>query len=129
MRPIRDGTGVEVTLFGIVKTREIIEASHAIYEVVPLDSQRFQLWDYSAVSRLVASSDEVRAVARVDSMYAEQRQTPLYVASVQPTDLGFGLGRMYGVFADGHNWITAHFRTRAEAERWLDKQLQHSQPD
>ena len=123
MQPIGEGSGVEVTLSGTVTAQEILEASHAIYEVVALHSQSFQLWDYTAVTRLTATNDEVRAVAKADLTYASRRKTPLLIASVQPTDLGFGLGRMYGVFAENPNWVTAHFRTRDEAERWLDENL------
>lgn len=123
IQPIGDGTGVEVTLSGQVTAQEILEASHAIYECVALHSQRFQLWDYTTVTELIATNDEIRAVARADLTYASRRRSPLLIASVQPTDLGFGLGRMYGVFAESPNWVTAHFRSRDRAERWIEDNL------
>ena len=122
-QPIRDGSGVEIKLSGAVTAREILEASHAIYHVVPLQSQLIQLWDYSAVTQLVATNDEIRAVAKVDKSYAAQRTSPLHIVSIQPTDLGFGLGRMYGVFVETENWITIHFRSRQEAEDWIEANL------
>jgi hypothetical protein len=129
MRSIRGGTGVEVTLTGSVTAQEIVEASHAIYDVVPLQSQELQLWDYTGVTKLVATNEEIWAVATVDNTYAVRRTDPLYVLSVQPTDLGFGIGRMYEVFAASSNWITIHFRKREEADHWMDRNLAPRQGD
>jgi hypothetical protein len=42
------------------------------------------------------------------------------IAIVAPTDLLFGMSRMFGIFSEGHFANTGVFRTSAEAERWLE---------
>jgi hypothetical protein len=42
------------------------------------------------------------------------------IAIVAPTDLLFGMSRMFGIFSEGHFADTGVFRTIGEAERWLD---------
>jgi hypothetical protein len=123
MKAIREGKGAEIALSGVVTAKEIMDASYEIYDVLPLESQQFQLWDYTDVTELDATDKEIGEIAWVDRARADYRTSPLYVLSVQPTDLGFGLAAMYGVFSDHPNWITVRFRSRDEADSWLDAHL------
>ena len=38
-----------------------------------------------------------------------------------PTDLGYGLSRMWEVLSDQSGWEMQIFRSRAEAERWIQQ--------
>jgi hypothetical protein len=50
------------------------------------------------------------------------------IAIVAPTDLLFGMSRMFGIFSEGHFANTGVFRTIAEAERWLDMERRTRPP-
>jgi hypothetical protein len=51
------------------------------------------------------------------------RLPSLLVVVVAPQDLVFGLGRMWGAYASSSLADPHLFRTRPEAERWIEDQL------
>ena len=48
------------------------------------------------------------------------------LAIVAPSDLLFGMSRVFGIFAEGYFAHTGVFRAHAEAERWLDTRISAS---
>jgi hypothetical protein len=47
----------------------------------------------------------------------------IVIAGVMPTDLEFGLGRMWQAYADETEWVSKTIRTRDEAENWIQQTL------
>lgn len=82
-----------------------------------------EILDVSLVDRLVdVCLDNLKTLARYAASM-DKPDLPSKFALVAPQDLYFGLGRMYESLRDSVPHATrrvAAFRTRAEAERWLE---------
>ena len=77
------------------------------------------LVDFSSLDSCEVGSETVRAAARI----AEEWYTPAKsyrVAVVAPSDVAYGLARMYATLADGNASAVRTFRTREDALRWLE---------
>ena len=48
----------------------------------------------------------------------------LHIAIVAPTDVAFGMSRMYGSMVESCGWTVTTFRTLNEARAWLVAQLE-----
>lgn len=48
----------------------------------------------------------------------------IVIAAAMPSDLAFGLGRMWQAYADETGWKSHAFRAREEAENWVQNELQ-----
>ncbi len=79
------------------------------------------LLDLSA-SESAASSGQLRTVAHAIAAIRD-RVTFDACAIVAPTDLLFGIARMFEVFAQEHFRATHVFRSARDAEAWLGSQL------
>ena len=116
------------------KRRILAEASGAISQQELFDYQKAvgtrpewagydELLDVSRVAGLVdVRPDNLKALADFAASMDDPAQ-PSKFALVAPQDLYFGLGRMYESLRESATHTTrriAAFRTRAEAERWLD---------
>jgi hypothetical protein len=77
-----------------------------------------QLWDFTGVADVEISPDTLRRLARARSYSATARR-----AVVVPTDLGFGLGRMFQMLHEEAPEEVQIFRTLEEARRWLGLDL------
>ena len=69
--------------------------------------------------------DQLRGVA---AEVADLRKHIVWgaLAIVAPTDLLFGMSRVFGIFAESYFAHTGVFRTRADAERWMDTRISAS---
>src|SRR4051812_47297033 len=71
-----------------------------------------------AVTDFPSNVDEIRQLADVDREFA--RLIPrAVVAVIAPTDLPYGMARMWQMLSEEIGWTTSVFRGRAEAESWL----------
>ena len=78
------------------------------------------LWDLSQGDVRKLSADDVYSIANTRRIYAEMRKGGK-TAIVAPTDIAFGLTRMYEFMTDiqDYSFKTQAFRTTQEAYRWL----------
>jgi len=79
------------------------------------------LLDFTEVSAMSLTADEIQQLAERDKQLA-RLLPPITIAVAAPTDVVFGLTRMWEVFAEGTRWQTRVFRSRTEAEAWLQSQ-------
>jgi hypothetical protein len=78
-----------------------------------------RLWDFTEADPSSLDSETLRQMA-LHSLRFPPGVRDVRVAFVAPTDLGFGLARMFEAFSDGVAAITPRvFHTRDEAEAWL----------
>ena len=102
---------------GQITASEIMEAARSLYD----DSPSLNIiWDLAEadVSRITAN--EVRALASGVKRVAHSREGGK-TAIVSPSEVSYGIARMYQIFAEIYEQI-AHvkaFRSRSEAERWI----------
>ena len=89
-----------------------------------LDWCRMVLWDLTACDMSGIETSDVRRLAQGASAAAEARAGGR-TALVASTETQYGLCRMYEIFLglEESSVKTAVFRTRREAELWLDGEL------
>jgi hypothetical protein len=106
------------TCKGQISASEIKEAVKSFYDNSPSLNIIWDLTD-ADVSRITA--DEIRTLASGVKRLAHSREGGK-TAIVSPSEVSYGIVRMYQIFAE----IYAHvaqieaFRSRPEAERWVD---------
>jgi hypothetical protein len=81
---------------------------------------RYVIMDFTSISRMNISASDVRQIADLEVRMAAV-QPHVAVAVVAPTDVAFGLSRMWEVLAEKTGWETMVFRTRQEAEDWVGR--------
>ena len=84
-----------------------------------LKGLHYGLIDLTDVTELRATRDDVLEFVQVDMQIALSVPRALAVAIVAPSDLAFGIARMWEAFAEVTRWNTHVFRSRAEADPWL----------
>lgn len=79
------------------------------------------IWDMTDAKLLIRHSSELRDVVRIAKQYSPNRVKGR-TAIVSPDDTGFGLGRMYGSYAEieGLPYEYGVFRDIQGAKQWID---------
>lgn len=101
-----------VTLSGVVDDADFADEG---FPDIPVGTR--EILDMSAATRAAVSGAEIRRVAERDQAWPN-RVTQM--AIVAPTEVAFGLARMYQTLADGMKTEVKVFRDVAEARAWLD---------
>lgn len=83
-----------------------------------IESFKYSLSDLSAVSRIDIDMDTIKSNAAL-SEKALSMSTEGIMVVVAPTDLEFGLSRLWQTYAEAGSDRIKLFRTRAEADTWL----------
>ena len=117
---VDDGFGYLVVGMRFVKGSEVVKAS--LQPAEPFSKIKYWLYDFSKTSEVEASSDDMRMIAEQD-MIMSKINTNVVGAVVAPHDIVFGFARMWEVFATDTGWIKRVFRTRSEAEAWIQDEL------
>ncbi len=86
--------GVEIVASGIVTGEEIIEAHVEIYNIKHLRKQKYHIIDRSHCEEYNVTSEDVRKIAEIDKAAAKINPN-IIVALVSPTDLQFGMSRVW----------------------------------
>jgi hypothetical protein len=100
---------------GVLSRQEIVEQVKAIGSDERYGPSFSSLADYSKVTELQLTTADVKAIASASPQGSRR-------AVVMPTDLLYGMARMYEVFAAEAGTDVRAFRTLAEAEEWLADQ-------
>lgn len=105
------------TVTGASAADEFIKAIEAFFSEAPT---RLVLWDFSRADISRMASDDIRAVADIVRDKAERRAGGK-TALLMPTDISFGLGRMFQAFlgSDDLPYEFTAFRGMPEARKWL----------
>jgi hypothetical protein len=105
---------------GLLTGQEILDAkTRLLRESDRLKGLHYGLIDLTDVTELRVTRDVVLEFVQVDMQIALIVPRPLAVAIVAPSDLAFGIARMWEAFAEVTRWNTHVFRSRAEADPWL----------
>ena len=117
---VSEGRGVQLSGTGPLTGREILEAKIRLLRVPDrLKGLHYGLVDVTDVTELSITRDDVLEFVQVDMQIALIVPRPLAVAIVAPSDLAFGIARMWEAFAEVTGWNTHVFRSRADADPWL----------
>lgn len=119
---IDDGIGIEIIASGRVTGDEIIEAHREIYNDDNLYRQKYQLIDRTECTDYDVSTEQVQKIAAIDNL-ASKSNPNIVIAIISPSDLQFGMSRVWQVHVQESNFPTQVFRDRVAAEKWLKDQL------
>ncbi|MBT8341172.1 MAG: hypothetical protein KJP07_14240 [Desulfatitalea sp.] len=120
---IDDGIGVEFIGSGTVKGADVVEARKEVYSNQNFSKQRYQIVDRSKVTDFQVNSAEVMTIAEQD-MAAAKINPNILVALISPTDLQYGISRMYEAFIGDSTFVTKVFKDRKSAEEWIAGELE-----
>ncbi|MBM2845760.1 MAG: hypothetical protein HW407_1072 [Bacteroidetes bacterium] len=82
------------------------------------------IWDLREAVASDRTVEDLRLAASLSKRSAHLRGTSWKTAIVVAGDLGFGLARMFEVFADGAPYLLGIFRTMEEACVWIKSPLE-----
>lgn len=118
-----DGRGVFEAGIGHVTGSEIIAATQAILAAGDKTSKLvYALVDLSQATNITVTADEMVMKTSLNKRFARLVRAAV-VAIVAPTELQFGVARMWEGMVQATEWTTQVFRTRTEAETWLRSEL------
>jgi hypothetical protein len=106
---------------GDISSDDIIRAIESFYKENPTKNV---IWDFrDAGPDALLSYDKLENIARFTKKHLESRRSGK-TALVVSTDVGFGLARMYGAFAEIENLSHSVqvFRFMDEATQWLERE-------
>ena len=117
---MEDGAGLLFICAGKLTAKDLLDAKDRLLETPGrLEECRFAIVDLGLASSLQLSTDEVRRIAERDRELAAITRRGLPVAVLAPTDVAYGLARMWEVFVENTGWETIVFKARREGEDWV----------
>ena len=119
VRLTADGIGIVGIGVGVVSGQDLLDATARLHEERAHNPNiRYAVMDLSAISQGQIDTESVRLSAKPAD------GTPqLTVAIVAPSDVLFGLSRMWEMLAEQTGLATRVVRTRAELITWLQEEL------
>ena len=111
---------VVLTCSGVLTGQELINAMRSLVKERSNGIRCF-ITDLTAVDLATISTDELRAIVDEDKLLSAFAKPGMRVAVVAPLDFGFGLFRMWEVFAEKTGWRILVFRSRALADPWVQQ--------
>jgi hypothetical protein len=117
---VPDGGGLLFICSGSITAKDLLDAKARLLKTpIRLQECEFAIVDLGLASSLQLSPNEVREIADRDRELAVFTRPGLPVAVLAPTEVAFGLARMWEVFVENTGWETIVFKDRAEGEAWV----------
>jgi hypothetical protein len=122
-----DGIGAVYTSSGVLTGRDLLEANERLRaELEANPAFRYLLVDHSAIPEENVETKSLKALA--ERTLDDLRKIPEgLVAIVAPSDVLFGLSRMWAMMAEHPNLAIEVTRKRETAIVWLEQQLTQRQ--
>ncbi len=120
VRQTVDGIGIVGTSVGLVSGQDLLDATARLREEVEGNPRiRYAVMDFSAIpeEKIATESLRVLATQRIESV------SGIIVVVVAPSEVLFGLSRMWEMLAEREGLISRVVRTQAEAIAWLQDKL------
>ena len=119
-----DGIGATFSCHGPVTGDQILQGNDELLRSPErLQQLRYGVVDLTAASSFDASVDQVRRATEQDNRIAALVPT-FVVAIIAPSDLEFGMARMWEALVERPGWCTRVFRSKSDAYAWLRQELQ-----
>jgi hypothetical protein len=117
--------GVVVTYFGDVTEQDLIDSVIERFG----DSERaknliYSIGDFTNSATINIRTENVKKIGATARDLLDRNSSLLFVV-VAPSDLAFGLGRMWEAYSDVSGDNVHIFRERAKADHWLNEQLRN----
>ena len=124
---LEDSGGVITTYWGELTEAEFVECTESKFTALDQHIHyRYSISDFSAVSKLSISIDLLKSNALM-SGYALDSNKSGYMAVVVNSDLIYGLSRQWKASTGNLDDRVAIFRSRQEADDWIEEKLSESE--
>lgn len=118
-----DDGGVISDYWGTVTDSDLASAKREKYSSQEkVKSFRYSIADFTKVEYFNVTPEGIITSSKL-SAEVEKINEDIIMAAVMPTDLEFGMGRMWEANTYPSNIQTHVFRTRVEAENWVKETL------
>jgi hypothetical protein len=108
---------LSVVLHGVIDVEEFSGIVETITHSEEYPADIPTLWDLSAVDASKVDTSIIEKIIAIRARYPERGSTKL--ALLTSTDLAFGLSRMYEMTSSDMPQVIRVFKSRPEAESWL----------
>jgi hypothetical protein len=115
---LEGGRGILRVWSGAVTARDVIAANADSFAREDWTKVEYVIADFTGATTVQATADEIRQISFAEVRHA-MSFPHLVIAVVAPTDIIFGLARMWQVFAGATGWTLRVCRSRDEAEGWV----------
>ena len=122
-----DGIGVVFTSYGVLTGQDLLEATERLRALIEANPAcRYLLIDHSAIAEENVDTESLKAIA--EQTEDNLRTIPEgLVAIAAPSDVLFGLSRLWAMRAEHPKLVTEVTRTKETAIAWLEQQLTERQ--
>lgn len=118
-----DDGGALSDYWGNISDNDLISAAQDKYSSQDkIKSLCYSIADFTKVEKFDVTSEGIRNSSKLAAEIESINKNIILVA-IMPTDLEFGMGRMWEAHAYPSNIKTKVFRDRVEAENWIKEQL------
>lgn len=117
---IDGGEGLVFIASGKAHASELIAINREIYSEAYLMKQKYQLVDLTGAEEIEVDERDIKQLADMDKE-AAAINPEIKIAVVAPGDLEYGLARMWLAHVDEGELESRVFRTREEADRWIEE--------
>ena len=117
-----DRTGVEAIASTQVTKSDFMGACSEAFNNTNVVTQKYQILDFSQCTDFELSSDDINSLSQL-AINASKINPNVIMAIVAPTDLVFGMSRVYEVYAEESGFKIKVFRNKSEAESWVETLL------
>jgi hypothetical protein len=119
-----NGEGIKVCALGHINPGEILEAYNEIYSEENINKIKYFLIDRSECKEDSMSNEGIQEIAARDRN-ALKVNPNLIIAHIAPTDLQYGLTRMWQAYMGDDQLSIQIFRDRKSAEAWIKIKLKN----
>ena len=127
LRETRDEIGIVFDCEGVVTGQDMIQANKLLLSSPErVKKLLFGMIDQTNVTSVDFSVPDLETIAVQDKAIAAKARKGAVVAVVSPSNIQYGLARMWQALVDETGWDTMVFRSREEAEDWIKKELREN---
>jgi len=120
---LHGGMGRRWVFRGVLSGKDLIARNEKILSSKSYEGVRWLIIDETAVTSLDLSSEQIRTIKQQDDRL-ERVLPQLVTAVIVPSDLVYGMTRMWEMVTERPGWSVQAFRSAAEAEAWLREEVQ-----
>lgn len=115
-----DGAGVIYNCHGVITIDDFFQAGVSFLAFPEeIKKWRYGIIDLTYVETMNINADDIRAVVEQNKRIAGLAVPGPLLAVGSPKDLGYELARMWEVLNEQVGWETRTFRSRLEADQWI----------
>jgi len=120
----QNGLGVIYKCSGVVTIDDFFQAGLGfLAHPEEIKKWRYCIIDLTPVGAMNINAEDIRAVVEQNKRIAAIAPSGAILAVASPKDLGFGLARVWEVLVEEVGWETMTFRSRAEADVWIQERM------